>query len=206
VGLIGTLHDRLVVGRRVAVLSSWFARLVPQGARVLDVGCGDGLLSAALLCKRADLTICGVDVLARKRTYIHVEAFDGHRIPFDNSSFDAVLFSDVLHHADDPAELLREASRVATEWVLIKDHYREGLFAGPRLRLMDWTGNARFGVPLPYNYWRKNQWHEAWREVGLVPEEVITRLSLYPQPFDQLFGARLHFMARLNKLRKEHTH
>src|SRR5271157_866255 len=40
--VVGTLHNKLAFSRRVRVLSEHFARLVPRGASVLDVGCGDG--------------------------------------------------------------------------------------------------------------------------------------------------------------------
>lgn len=196
----GTLHDRLVINRRVEVLSSWFAQLAPRGTRILDVGCGDGLLSAAICSKRPDLDIRGLDVLPRDRTHVPVEIFDGAKIPFGDGSFDAVLFSDVLHHTADPTVLLREAWRVAGQCVLIKDHYRKGLAAAQRLRFMDWVGNARFGVALPYNYWTENQWQKAWQEIGLEPEDLITRLGLYAPPADWIFGAQLHFMARLKKV------
>jgi SAM-dependent methyltransferase len=196
---VGKLHEALVFNRRVEVLASWFAQLAPKDALILDVGCGDGLLSAALRAKRPDLMLRGIDVLPRNRTHIPVEMFDGVRIPLQDNSFDAVLFSDVLHHTADPAVLLREARRVARRCVLIKDHFREGLAAYRRLRLMDWVGNARFGVALPYNYWSENQWQRAWQEIGLEPEESVTRLGLYPPPANWIFGARLHFMSRLRK-------
>jgi len=199
-GTLGLLHDRVVAGRRVNTLASWFARLAPKDARVLDVGCGDGLLAATLRFKRPDLTLQGIDVLVRERAYIPVAIFDGSRIPFADDSFEAVLLSDVLHHTQDPTVLLREAYRVTSHWVLLKDHFRKGFAASQRLRFMDWVGNARFGVPLPYNYWSEQQWQEAWQNVGLEPEETVTRLGLYPGPANWFFGAELHFMARLKKL------
>ena len=197
---VGILHEKLAFDRRVDVLSDWFARLVPQGARVLDVGCGDGLISARLRSKRSDLSIRGIDVLSRTRTHIPVEIFDGLRIPFDDGSFDVVLLSDVLHHTDDAAILQLEARRVAGLHVLIKDHYREGFAAAARLRFMDWVGNARFGVALPYNYWTERQWREAWQDMGLQPAQLVTRLGLYPAPADWFFGAKLHFIALLKKV------
>jgi SAM-dependent methyltransferase len=196
---VGVLHQKLVFGRRVNVLSSWFAEVTPLHSRVLDVGCGDGLISSVLQRKRPDLDIAGIDVLARDVSHIAVELFDGTHIPYSDGAFDFVLFSDVLHHTADPAVLLREASRVASRGLIVKDHYRKGLGAGARLRLMDWVGNARFGVSLPYNYWTEQQWKTSWNQVGLRPEQLITRLGLYPLPADWLFGAQLHFIARLEK-------
>ena len=198
-GVVGTLHDRLVISRRIEVLASWFSQLAPKGARILDVGCGDGLLSAQTCAKRPDLDIHGIDVLPRERSYIPVEIFDGSRIPFPDRSFDAVLFSDVFHHTEDATVLLREAHRVTRQCVLIKDHYRRGLVASQRLRFMDWVGNARFGVVLPYNYWTESQWEKAWSEIGLEPEELIESLGLYSFPANLIFEAHLHFMARLKR-------
>lgn len=193
----GILHDKLVFDRRVRVLSDWFAQLTPKDARVLDVGCGSGLIAALLSSKRPDIEIQGVDVLARGHSHIPVQIFDGVRLPFQDKSFDVVLFSDVLHHTPDPLALQREARRVANQFVLIKDHYRKGLAAATRLRFMDWVGNARFGVSLPYNYWTEEQWHDGWREIGLRRERLITRLGLYPVTADWLFGAQLHFITML---------
>jgi hypothetical protein len=86
-------------------------------------------------------------------------------------------FVDVLHHTDDPRVLLRGA-RVARRNILIKDHTRNGLFAGPTLRFMDGVGNARFGVALPYNYWTRQQWQDAFRDLDVEVEVWQSRHGL----------------------------
>ena len=78
------------------------------------------------------------------------------------------MLVDVLHQTDDPMNLLREAVRVARQAIVIKDHLLQGAFAYPTLRFMDWVGNARHGVALPYNYWTPAEWHGAFDKLGLA--------------------------------------
>jgi SAM-dependent methyltransferase len=196
---VRVLHNRLVMNRRAEVLTQWFAKLLPPSVNLLDVGCGDGAVSALLQSKRPDVRVRGIDVLPRTKTYIPVELFDGANFPFEEASFDVVLFSDVLHHTEDPNILLQEARRVTSRYLLIKDHYRKGFAARARLRFMDWVGNARFGVALPYNYWTEERWKEAWQRLELNPEQLLLRLGLYTVPANWVFGAQLHFIALLKR-------
>ena len=108
------------------------------------------------------------------------------------------MFVDVLHHTTDPLTLILEAARVARV-VIIKDHLREGLFAEETLKVMDWVGNTRHGVVLPYNYWDRLQWDAALRRTGGVVESWDQDLGLYPYPFNLLFDRSLHFVARLRR-------
>ena len=196
--LLADLHGTLVFDRRTRVLSERLAALLPETARVLDVGCGDGLIDHLIAERRPDVTITGVDLILRPETHIPVTQFDGKRIPFDDGAFDVVMFVDVLHHTEDPEILLAEARRVASRAVVLKDHTRDGLLAGPTLRFMDWVGNAPHGIPLPYNYWPERRWREAFAGLGLTPEIWLNKLGLYAAPANWLFGRSLHFIARLN--------
>ena len=195
------IHDRLVFRRRVEVLADRLAALLPAGARVLDVGCGSGDIARAVMARRPDLAIEGIDVLVRGETAIPVREYDGVNIPFPDRAFTAAMFVDVLHHTDDPARVLGEAKRVAGEAIVIKDHFRDGLLAGPTLRFMDWVGNAGHGVRLPYNYLSRREWEALWAGCGLEVERIEERLGLYPPPASWLFERGLHFVARLRHAR-----
>jgi SAM-dependent methyltransferase len=195
--LLDPLHRGYVHGRRVRVLLSHLAPLLPPHGTVLDVGAGDGHVARALMDARPDVQIEGIDPLVRPDTQIPVREFDGTTIPYPDGSYDAVLFIDVLHHATDQIALLREARRVARQAVIIKDHLCDGFLARPTLRFMDAVGNRRHGVALPYSYWSSGEWQRAFAAVGLKPEVEIRQLGLYPFPASLLFDRGLHFVARL---------
>jgi 2-polyprenyl-3-methyl-5-hydroxy-6-metoxy-1,4-benzoquinol methylase len=94
---------------------------IPHGARrVLDVGCGDGILSAQL----AQAGVCHVvgldldaEVLDRARArhlgmtveWLHGDVFD---VPFEHGSFDAVVSVATLHHMNVEDGLARFADLV----------------------------------------------------------------------------------------------
>jgi SAM-dependent methyltransferase len=192
-GAVGALRERLVVPRRAKVLASHLATLIPERARILDAGCGDGAIATLLVEQFPGASIEGIDTLVWPDAKIPVRSFDGERLPFEDGTFDVVMFVDVLHHARNPMALLREARRVG-KVVLIKDHLRQGFAAGMTLRFMDWVGNAHHHVALPYNYWTPAEWAAAFDEVGLRPVKMIRSLGLYPPPASLFFERRLHFI------------
>lgn len=195
-GLADRIHRRWVHARRVRVLAAHFAPLLAPRARVLDVGAGDGRLAALLAAARPDLAIRCVDVQARPTSAYPVEVYDGVRLPFGDQSFDAVLLVDVLHHASDPLALLAEARRVGRR-VLVKDHALEGPLADATLRFMDWVGNARHGIPLPFRYWTRSAWLAVFVRLGLDVRSWQGALGMYPWPATLLFDRGLHFLAAL---------
>ncbi len=198
--VLGRLHGSLIFGRRARVLAARLAEILPPNARVLDVGCGDGSIDRLVSALRPDVSITGIDVMIRSTAQTPVRSFDGKTIPYDDNSFDVVMFVDVLHHTDDPEILLREARRVARQAVLLKDHTRDGILAGPILRFMDWVGNAPHGIVLPYNYWPERRWRMAFSRIGLRPQIWLAKLRLYPVPASWVFDRSLHFITRLDPI------
>jgi SAM-dependent methyltransferase len=197
--LVERIHSDYVHNRRTNVLSDAFAGLMPQNGCVLDVGCGDGLVSRKIQDKRPDVAFEGVDVLIRPKVYIPVRHFDGVHLPYADSSFDATLIVDVLHHINDPELLIREAARVSRKLLLVKDHRRDGFLADPTLRFMDWVGNERHGVSSPANYWPEARWRETFAKFNLTVDYWTDDVPLYPHWASWLFGRSLHFIASVSK-------
>jgi SAM-dependent methyltransferase len=187
--------------RRTQVLSRHFAEMIPPSSSVLDVGCGDGLIAALVRRERPELQISGADIAVRPATHIPVTEFDGLSLPFEDHAFDTVMIVDVIHHSDAPEKLLGEVARVAKRAVVIKDVTPLGPGSDATLRFMDWVGNARHDVPLPYRFWSQAEWRTALENARLAVEEQRRRLDLYPLPFSLLFEKRMHFILRLRPLR-----
>ena len=94
------------------------AQLVPVGARVLDLGCGDGAMLAHLQttrgCSGYGIEIDDANVLACVRRGVNVIQLnlDEGLAMFDDASFDVVLQIDTLQHLRNAEVMLRETARV----------------------------------------------------------------------------------------------
>jgi 2-polyprenyl-6-hydroxyphenyl methylase / 3-demethylubiquinone-9 3-methyltransferase len=95
----------------------------PQGIKVLDVGCGGGLLAEEFAHLGGQVT--GIDpsepslVTAREHAQqsglaITYQPGVGEQIPFADASFDIVICCDVLEHVNNVAQVIQEISRVLT--------------------------------------------------------------------------------------------
>ena len=100
------------------------ARMVPQGARVLDLGCGDGALMAYLQAERGcsgyGVEIDDAKVQACLQRGVNVLQFnleEGLNM-FGNDSFDVVLQIDTLQHLRNAETMLRETVRVGKRCIV----------------------------------------------------------------------------------------
>jgi SAM-dependent methyltransferase len=84
----------------------------------LDIGCGIGY-ALDVLEEDFGCVPYGCDVVTPPVDIERFALFDGRILPFHDKSFDVAFLIFVLHHADDPSELLREASRVARRAVIV---------------------------------------------------------------------------------------
>ena len=99
---------------------------IPQGAQVLDAGCGRGAMAARFAeALGPDGAVVASDksqeALAATRRFVAASAIadrvavreaDLLQLPFDDATFDLAWCSYVLHHIGDPAAAARELRRV----------------------------------------------------------------------------------------------
>ena len=130
------------------------AQLVPQGARVLDLGCGDGAMLAHLQsargCSGYGIEIDDANVLACVQRGVNVIQLnlDEGLAMFDDASFDVVLQIDTLQHLRNAEVMLRETARVG----------RIGIVAFPNFahwpnRLSVLRGRMPVTKRLPYQWY-----------------------------------------------------
>ena len=130
------------------------ARLVPEGARVLDLGCGDGALLDLLQrergCSGYGVEIADGNVLKCIRRGVDVIQLnlDEGLAMFDDASFDVVLQIDTLQHLRNAEVMLRETARVG----------RTGIVAFPNFahwpnRMSILRGRMPVTKRLPYQWY-----------------------------------------------------
>lgn len=174
---------------RARRLPGFLVPYVPVGGQVLDVGSGDGHIASCMGTDGGAASVQGVDVLLRTDPLIPTTSFDGENLPHDDDAFDLVTLIDVLHHTHHPERLLSEALRVSRGPVLIKDH--DWVTAPDRwiLTLSDYLGNAGYGVSLPYNFLRMEEWTALFDRLDLA---VIATERFRYAPYD--FSRQVIFM------------
>ena len=130
------------------------AALVPQGSRVLDLGCGDGAMLDYLQrtrgCSGYGVEIDDANVLACVRRGVNVVQLnlDEGLAIFEDNSFDVVLQIDTLPHLRNAEIMLRETARVG----------RAGIVAFPNFahwpnRLSVLRGRMPVTRHLPYQWY-----------------------------------------------------
>lgn len=96
-----------------------------QPARLLDVGCGEGVVLRHLDRHLSGITAIGLDVdgtglrVAQSQNSVSLVQGSVYALPFATGSFDLVLCCEVLEHVDDPDAALAELSRVSGNRVLL---------------------------------------------------------------------------------------
>ena len=105
--------------KEFATLVEW----VPRGARVLDLGCGDGSLLKLLVEKRnvhaegMEVSPSGVEVCRGRGLEVREGRID-ERLPWANDAFDIALCNVTLQMVMYPEKLLKEMARVAPQQIV----------------------------------------------------------------------------------------
>ncbi len=191
------LHHRAIHLPRVERVTRALAAQIGHADSLLDVGCGDGSVAQGIGAAIGARRVEGVDVLVRPATAIPVTPYDGEHLPFGGGAFEAVVLSDVLHHCEHPAIVLREALRVASRVVAIKDHFRFDRLSGAILLAMDQIGNAAPGVLVRGTYFTAGELATLVDDAGGRITGLEWPLRIHDLPWRLITQDRLQFAAKI---------
>jgi ubiquinone/menaquinone biosynthesis C-methylase UbiE len=126
---------RLMAGFE-GTLAELFGAASPES--VLDVGCGEGVLTHRWAAELGDKRIVGIDLAdpkleaewaTRARANLEFMTMPAANLPFAQDEFDLATAIEVLEHVPDPEQTLAEMARVARRHLLVSVP-REPLWRG----------------------------------------------------------------------------
>ena len=160
---------------------------IKAGDRVLDVGCGNGKFGEAIAGKyKAEVR--GVDVVDYADANIAIDFYDGHRLPFEDNSFDVVVMAFMLHHVKHQDEIFKEALRCSRRGLIIYEDtyfspwqwlftvwndFYSNMVVGTVKIIKGLEGKGILGMPLPFTFRSVQGWHNYFAQNGLTPKATI---------------------------------
>lgn len=193
------------LGHRAELIHSQIRKHL-VGPRVLDLGCGDGLV--ADLVARDGYEVQMSDIVDYRASSVNLpfaKPLEGESLPFASTSFDTVLLLTVLHHANCPLQVLAEALRVSRRRIIViesvfgvhpadvpsgddRAHAFVNLGDGQAqfLAFIDWFYNRVLHneVQVPFKFNSPAGWGEVFKDFGtrqLVVEHLGLDQPLVPE-------------------------
>lgn len=182
--------------------------LIPDGVKVLDIGCGEGNISEMFIKKTN--TVFGFEIsetagILAKARKIKVVKGDLNTIPFPfkDNSFEIITIVDVLEHVINPINLLQEVKRILKingklivqmpNFARLDNRLRMLLTGDPTDLLHKFSG--RYGDGMEHL-----QWFTKHKVKEFLIQSGFLNIKFYPVglPFGFFFGLiRCHNIAKL---------
>jgi 2-polyprenyl-3-methyl-5-hydroxy-6-metoxy-1,4-benzoquinol methylase len=173
-GSTNPVVKRLMAGFHASLDELWD---IAQPRSVLDVGCGEGVLTSEWAERLEDGRIVGIDLDdpklraewdKRSRPNLEYRAEEATRLSFADGEFDLATAVEVLEHVPQPEQTLAEMARVASRWLLVSVP-RE-----PIWRMLNMARGAYLkslgNTPGHVNHWTKVGFKSLLTQFGAVEE------------------------------------
>lgn len=165
---------RLMAGFHGALDELW-DKARPQS--VLDVGCGEGVLTCEWADRLGEGRIVGIDLDdpklraewdKRSRANLELRVEEATRLSFRDDEFHTAAAIEVLEHVPDPEATVAEMARVAERWLLASVP-REPLWRGLNMARGSYWGSLG-NTPGHVNHWSKRSFVSMLSSHGTVEE------------------------------------
>ena len=143
-------------------------KFIKEDSNLLDLGCGSGIIGKEF-GRFFNSEILGLDILDNRVVEIPFRRYDGKNLSFlKDDSFDAVLINFVLHHCQNPIDLLKEAKRVSKEIIVLYENIPEGIWS----KIFCYFHGVSFACFFQKNdnqgkFLKRKEWEEEFEKLGL---------------------------------------
>jgi SAM-dependent methyltransferase len=175
---------------------------IPANVRWLDVGCGNGAFTEALIARCSPGEVIGVDpseaqiAFARARPGAKLAQFrigDAQALPFGNHRFDVAVMALVVTFLSDPGKAVSEMARVVRPggWVAT---YMWDVPGGGTPVYPIYVAMESLGMPSPRPPGAEVSRHDAmqalWKDAGLeLVESRVIRIPIEYSDFDDFWSS-----------------
>lgn len=190
--------ERIADIKRLNFIISVLRDRLPAGAEVLDVGCGNGVISRSL--GREGFNVRGIDVSEKAITKarslntlpnVRFEVVSAEQLVAEGSKYYAVICSEVLEHLHDPGKLLQ---------VLNQSLHPEGILI---VTVPNGKGPREAMVTKPFiNLQKKNDWR--WRMLLRTKQAFGYRGTTVQSDAEDLTHIQFFTRPSLEKLASDH--
>ncbi len=175
---------------------------IPPGLRWLDVGCGNGAFTEAIISRRAPASVMAVDpsdeqlAYARNRPGAKAAAFqkgDAQNLPFGDDSFDVATMALVIAFLSDPLKAASEMARAVRPggWVAtyMWDMLSGGAPVDPLYKAIASLGMAPAHPPNPEAA-KRDAMRTLWERAGLQAVDTrVIRIAVVYSSFDDFWDS-----------------
>ncbi len=172
---------RRLMGAFERTLDELFTEADPDS--LLDVGCGEGVLTHEWAKRLGDRRIVGIDLddpllhaewAKRQAPNLAYQVMKAENLPFGDGEFDVATAIEVLEHVPDPAHTVAEMARVASGWLLVSVP-REPLWRGLNMARGAYIKDLG-NTPGHLNHWSKRSFVKLLSQHG----DVVHARSPFP--------------------------
>lgn len=172
---------RRLMGRFEGTLDELFTLAGPRS--VLDVGCGEGVLTEQWADRLGDGRIVGIDLddeklraewATRRRENLEYRVMKAENLPFADGEFELASAIEVLEHVPDPEHTVAEMARVASRHLLVSVP-REPLWRALNVARGSYVKDLG-NTPGHLNHWSKRSFERLLARHG----EVVQARSPFP--------------------------
>jgi SAM-dependent methyltransferase len=191
--------ERIADIKRLDFIINTLKAQLPEGAEVLDVGCGNGVISRSLgargfVVKGVDVSEKAIEKARALNTFPNVrfDVVSAEQLVADGQRFHAVICSEVLEHLNDPGKLLRVLHQILHDTGVLIVTVPNG--KGPRELFV-----TRPVIALQ----KKNNW--AWRMVSGIKRAFGYKGTTVQSDADDLTHIQFFTRDSLGKLATENA-